>query len=100
MVEYSQSSPYYETATFDSRFLDTMVNRTVPARPDDIYTEISATYHLRPDLMAYDLYGSSGLWWVFIARNPNVMQDPIWDFTSGTSIFIPQKKYLVAALGG
>jgi hypothetical protein len=49
--------------------------------------------------MAYDLYGNAGLWWVFAARNPNTLFDPIWSFTAGTEIYLPQKRALLTALG-
>jgi hypothetical protein len=71
----------------------------VPVRADDIQVAISPTYDQRPDLMAYDLYGTSGLWWVFAVRNPDIIQDPIWDHTVGTIIYLPQGKYLRTALG-
>jgi hypothetical protein len=32
-------------------------------------------------------------------RNPNVLQDPVFDFEPGVTIFIPQKQNLVSALG-
>jgi prophage DNA circulation protein len=50
-------------------------------------------------LLAYDLYGDSALWWVFAMRNPNTIQDPVFDFLPGTTIFIPKKETIVAALG-
>jgi hypothetical protein len=50
-------------------------------------------------LLAYDLYTNSGLWWVFKARNPNVLDDPIFDFKAGTKIYIPKKTTLVSNLG-
>jgi hypothetical protein len=100
MVEYSISSPYYTTALLQNRFLDIMTMRDVPARADDVLVAISPTYDLRPDLMAYDLYGTSGLWWVFSVRNPDIIKDPIWDHNAGTVIYLPQGKYLRTALGG
>jgi hypothetical protein len=56
-------------------------------------------YENRPDLLAYDLYGNAALWWVFIARNPNVIEDPLLDFRAGVSIYIPKKETLVKDLG-
>jgi hypothetical protein len=32
-------------------------------------------------------------------RNPNVIQDPIFDFTTGTVIYIPKKTTIINALG-
>lgn len=99
MTTYSSSSPYYKTTMLQDRYLDVMTPRSIPSRPDDMMVEISQTYNQRPDLMAYDLYGTSGLWWVFSVRNPDIIQDPIWDHTVGTKIYLPQMKYLTSSLG-
>ena len=51
-------------------------------------------YHklrLRPDLCSYELYGTSKYWWIFAKRNPDIIEDPIRDFTVGTRIRIPSK---------
>ena len=63
-----------------------------------IYT-VTGVYQYRPDLLAYDLYGDASLWWVFAARNPNTIQDPVFDFLPGAVIYIPKKETLVATLG-
>ena len=55
---------------------------------DKEYT-IESKYDERPDLLAYKLYGSTRLWWVFSLRNPDVLVDPIRDFKSGTVIYLP-----------
>jgi hypothetical protein len=99
-VNYGQASPYYNTPLFDGRFLDILVPRSIDRQADDIYAAISPTYHLRPDLLANDLYNNSNLWWVFAMRNPNTLLDPLWDFTAGTHIYLPQKNTLIKSLGG
>jgi hypothetical protein len=63
-----------------------------------LYT-IEIQYKHRPDLLAFDLYGDAGLWWVFTQRNLDVIQDPIFDFVPGTQIHIPQLSKLKVALG-
>jgi len=50
-------------------------------------------------MLAFDLYGDSGLWWVFAARNPNTIEDPLLDFRAGTTIYIPNKATLTSDLG-
>jgi hypothetical protein len=99
MVNYSKSSPYYNTSMYKNEFLDIMANRTVPADANDIQWEITPTYHMRPDLLAHDLYSESGLWWVFASRNPNKLKDPLFDFVEGTTIYLPQLPLLQQALG-
>jgi hypothetical protein len=53
---------------------------------------------MRPDLLAYDLYNDSKLWWVFSQRNPNTLKDPLFDFVLGTWIYLPQYTTLENAL--
>jgi hypothetical protein len=89
-ISYSQSSPYYLTTVYKNIFLDAMVNRSIPADITDVYWQITVTYNYRPDLLAYDLYSDSKLWWVFAQRNPNTLKDPMFDFTTGTYIYLPQ----------
>jgi len=99
-TSYGQASPYYNTPFFENgKFLDLLNYRVIPKLVDDILTPIPANYDLRPDLFANDLYGDSRLWWVFAARNPNTLIDPLWDFTTGTLIYLPKKGTLQTALG-
>lgn len=61
---------------------------------------ITNVYEYRPDLLAYDLYGDSRLWWVFAERNPNKLgEDPYFNFTTGTGIYIPRLDTLTTVLG-
>jgi hypothetical protein len=67
--------------------------------PSDIYWNITPVYEYRPDLLAYDLYGDSRLWWVFASRNPNRLKDPYFDFVSGLGIYLPKLDTLRGILG-
>ena len=58
---------------------------------DELYT-ITASYAERPDSLAYLLYGSARLWWVFALRNPDLLKDPIRDFKEGVSIYLPSSE--------
>lgn len=98
VVTYSKTSPYYGTTTFGN-FLDVAAERPIPIDPSDVQYTIDAPYDLRPDLLAVDLYGTPSLWWVFAVRNPNTLLDPLFDFTAGTTIYIPKKETITAALG-
>jgi len=98
MATYDATSPYF-TTTYSQFFLDIMNNRAIPKQPDDILTTISLTYQYRPDLMAYDLYGTPNLWWVFYQRNPNTLTAPPLDFRAGTRIYLPQSTTLKSVLG-
>ena len=51
------------------------------------------------DLLAFDLYSDSRLWWVFTQRNPNSLPDPFFDFVVGVGIYIPKLSTLTQVLG-
>jgi hypothetical protein len=96
---YPASSPYFNTGVVNNQFLDVMINRQVPMQPSDIYWEITQVYEYRPDLLAYDLYSNSRLWWVFASRNPNRLKDPYFDFVAGVGIYLPKLDLLKQVLG-
>jgi hypothetical protein len=98
MAQYDATSPYFETG-YSQFFLDVMVNRPIPKEDDDLTFTINTTYQYRPDLLAYDLYGIAGLWWVFYQRNPNILQAPPLDFKANTLIYLPKITTLKSALG-
>lgn len=98
MATYSNTSPYFNTEE-NNISLDMYVPRPLTAEPDDLDYEIDRAYAYRPDLLAYDLYGSSRLWWVFVQRNPDVIEDPIYDFVAGAVIKLPKKSNLQSDLG-
>ena len=97
-VQYSKKSPYYTTGRYGN-FLDVLTYRSISKQSTDVYYTIDKIYQNRPDLLAFDLYGDSALWWVFAARNPNVLKDPLFDFVAGVSIYIPKKSVLDQDLG-
>lgn len=96
---YPRTSPYYFSSINDDKFLDIMVNRPIPPLSSDVYWTITMVYEYRPDLLAYDLYNDSKLWWVFAQRNPNRLKDPYFDFITGTNIYLPKIETLKNVLG-
>ena len=99
MADYSNTSPYYATGQ-NNISLDFYTPRTITAEADDVSYEIDQIYAYRPDLLAYDLYGSPRLWWVFAQRNMNTIKDPVYDMVTGTQIYLPQGSKLTEVLGG
>lgn len=95
---YGSESPYADTGLYRLG-LNTMTHRPIPRLADDQLFEIEQQYHMRPDLLAYHLYGSEKLWWVFAARNPSSLKDPLYHFVTGNKIFLPTKQTLKTALG-
>jgi hypothetical protein len=97
-ANYSNKSQYFTTPVVGNH-LDILNIRPVSASADDHLYTIQAQYMYRPDLLAHDLYGDSNLWWVFIQRNLDVLQDPILDFVPGKQIYICKLSELTQALG-
>ena len=98
MATYNATSPYYNTG-YSQFFLDTMTNRPIPKATDDQIMLINQTYLYRPDLLAYDLYDTPTLWWVFYQRNPNTLTKPPLDFRAGVQIYLPKISTLRNVLG-
>jgi alpha-L-fucosidase len=98
VAKYTNTSPWFKTK-IKNNYLDVLTIRPVAANKDDFLYTIEAQYAYRPDLLAYDLYGTERLWWVFLQRNLDVLQDPILDFVPGTQIYICKLSSLNRALG-
>jgi hypothetical protein len=98
MAIYSNYSPYADT-DLSKGYLDVMNFRTVPAEANDVLFTVTASYTHRPDLLAYDLYQNSSLWWVFAQRNPSVLKDPIYDLEPGVQIYLPKLSSMKQTLG-
>lgn len=96
-MEYLNSSPYADTKVYKF-YLDIANLPVISPDGTEFEAPIDAKYHNRPDLLAYEAYGSSRLWWVFSALNPDVLKDPIFDFTSGTVIKLLSKERAQALL--
>lgn len=74
----------------------------LPAIPENVNDEsyvINAAYAERPDLLAYNLYGTTRLWWVFAIRNPDLLIDPIRDFKEGLTIMLPSSETINTVAG-
>ena len=99
MANYENSSPWASTKIVNNLYLDLLTIRPIPAEPDDVLYKVQPQYTHRPDLLAYDLYGSSKLWWVFTQRNMNILKDPVYDLVGGIEIFLPQGPALSRQLG-
>ena len=98
-ASYSKSSPWANTPVVDNRYLGNFEIRPVPAEADDFLYTIETQYTHRPDLLAYDLYGNSKLWWVFAQRNMDTIKDPVFDMVAGVQIFLPKGPTLRNVLG-
>ena len=99
MADFVKTSPYSTTTVTESGELDILKIRPVPADDDDFLYEIEPQYNFRPDLLAFDLYGTPKLWWVFAQRNMDVLKDPVFDMKAGIKIFLPKQSALQKTLG-
>jgi len=91
MADYTRKSFLKNAEVIDDRFLGfNQLPKIRKTASDEIY-EIGTGYDERPDLLAYQIYGDSKLWWVFALRNPDILKDPIRDFKSGKSIILPSE---------
>lgn len=98
MATYSKTSFYNGTNNWGP-FLDIWSSKTIPASVTDAVYQIDSAYNQRPDLLAYDMYQDTNLWWVFAVRNPDVIFDPLLSFRTGVIIYVPTKETVVSALG-
>jgi hypothetical protein len=98
MANYLANSPYYTTLSTNG-YLDVWNYRDIPSQTDDISYTVTKDYEYRPDLLAYDLYRDAGLWWVFAARNPSIIQDPMFDLVAGLVIRLPKLSTIKKSLG-
>lgn len=66
--------------------LGTYERHDFPESSADKYLVLSPGYEFRPDLLAWDAYGTTELWWVLLEAN-NIAD--IFDFKAGINIRIP-----------
>ena len=99
MAGFHSNESFLKNAPVNDFYLD--IN-TLPKIPnsisDDIYT-IESRYENRPDLLAHEIYGTANLWWVFALRNPDILVDPLEDFTAGKRIRIPSQESIDRVVG-
>ncbi len=97
-VIYKVSSPYYLTPQ-TSWFLSNYVDRPIPSDSTDEPIILESKYNLRPDLLSYDLYGTTDYMNSFMILNPDIIFDPIYDFVTGITIYVATGARLSSVLG-
>ena len=89
MAGFHSNTSFLKNAKVTKFYLDiNQLPKIAKSATDELYT-IDSRYDKRPDLLANDLFGTTNLWYVFALRNPDVLIDPLEDFTSGTEIYLP-----------
>ena len=92
MASFNRKDSFMRNAGVYDIFQDVNNLPKVPATGSDTTYIIESKYSERVDLLAYDLYGSSRLWWIIVLRNLDVIEDPIKGFKEGLVIKLPSKK--------
>jgi hypothetical protein len=92
MANYSNSSNYAQT-TQNKKYLNIYNPKLKNANLSQQVklVKIDNRYHKRPDLFAFEIYGNSRYWWVFVHYNRDKLRDPINDFVAGLEIKVPSK---------
>ena len=96
-VTYRGTSPYVltnQTTSNNVSYLDFWAAPYITINTTDTLYIVERKYQNRPDLLSYDLYKTTGYWWVFAARNSDIIKDPIYDLVAGITIYLPDGKYL------
>jgi len=99
MAKYGSQSPWGRTKVVNKNYLNVLQIRPVPKSDDDVLYEVQPQFTHRPDLLAFSVYGSSKLWWVFAQRNMDVLKDPVFDLEAGVKIYLPRASTLQKFLG-
>lgn len=87
-IKYKNTSLYKNTKITEN-YLDLYNPAIIPNFDNTRTFTITPKYNKRPDLLAYDLYGDSSLWWIFVIYNMDTIRDPLFDFVNGISINVP-----------
>jgi hypothetical protein len=99
MANYHSKDSFLRNAPVNDFYLDINSLPKIPKSLDDDTYTIESRYENRPDLLAYKLYGTANLWWVFALRNPDKLVDPLEDFTAGKIIRIPTQETINRVIG-
>ena len=96
-VEYTDKSYLYGVGTINKFYLDSTILPSLAGSTGD-YITVPPECENRPDLLSYQQYGSSRLWWIIALANPDVLRDPVWDLKSGMTLFVPNKDMILVKL--
>lgn len=101
MTSYKETSPYRNTTirSYFVKYLGYYSAQPISEDPTDEEIVITPKYNERPDLLSNELYGTPDLWWIFTLRNPDILNDPIYDFVTDAIIFAPSKSRAYSILG-
>jgi len=98
MADFHDPTSIYKNTKVKDFYLDlwNADDLDFPKSSDDVEYIIPAEYNHRPDLLANEIYGTISYWWVFPLRNKDILVDPINDFVTGLTIWIPSQNNIEA----
>lgn len=101
VAEYKNTSVYSNTPirSFYIRYLDLYEATPIQSDPTDEEIVLTNDHKERPDLLSNELYNTPELWWIFALRNPDKIQDPIYDMVPGLVIHVPTRSRAFGILG-
>lgn len=98
MAGLKKSSPYFDTPIV-LFYRDFLSFRELEKSDEDDLIVVTDRYVERPDMLSFDLYGTTRYWWVFMIRNMDIIKDPIFDLQAGIEIYVPKRERLERELG-
>lgn len=90
---------FLKETNYKSFYLDTSALPKLVSSYGD-YIVVPSECEYRMDLFSYQQYGSSRYWWIIALANADLFKDPIWDFVSGVTVFVPRDSTLLEKLSG
>lgn len=67
----------------------------IPLDESDYFIKVEPKYVNKPKTLAYDLYGTTDLFWIFSYFNKETISDPIFDLKEGMYILVPERSRLL-----
>ncbi len=100
MANFSEQSRYKSGIVTKNRsgesFLVLRRPLTLDRSDGDTFITVTQEFQNRPDLIAFNAYGTSELWWVIYEYNN--IRDPFFDLKIGTTLLIPQLERVLQAI--
>lgn len=94
MINFNDYSLYKNTE-INGLYRDYYKPLSLSKDSSDYYIIVTTEYRHKPGKLAYDLYGSERLNWVFTYFNRDKINDPIFDLTEGLILRVPTKERLL-----
>lgn len=87
MSNYNNNSPWCKVQ--QTWYLGYNLPAYMTSADSDSDYVIPTQYNEQPWMLAKELYGSEELYYIFALLNPDVLVDPVYDFSTGTVIKVP-----------